>query len=119
MYLNLFKRWLSKVWDGMFPRGLRRSPALPIIAILLVVVGPIVAWKLHRLGRFGALKREIKGDNEVQVPVGPRPGGLDPIVLKRADTTSGTPEFRSATLLPGLGMEVLQITAFIPGKGVV
>jgi hypothetical protein len=55
MYLNLFKRWLANVWDGMFPRGFRRSSALPIIVIVLVVVLPIVAWKLHREGKFGKL----------------------------------------------------------------
>jgi hypothetical protein len=27
------------------------------------------------------------------------------------------PEFLSVTLLPGRGMNVLQITAYIPGKG--
>jgi galactose mutarotase-like enzyme len=118
MYLNLFKRWLANVWDGMFPRGFRRSSALPIIVIVLVVVLPIVAWKLHREGKFGKLKRGIAGEPETIVVVGPRPGGLDPIVLTRGQTPgSNMPEFRSATLLPGLGMQVLQITAFVPSKG--
>jgi aldose 1-epimerase len=118
MYLNLFKRWLGSSWDGLFPRGIRRSSALPIVVILMVVVMPIVAWKLHRLGRFGALKREIKGEVPMVEPVGPRPGGLEPIVLTREQTLgSNAPEFHSVTLLPGMGMEVLQITAFVPSKG--
>ena len=118
MYLNLFKRWLGGFWDGLFPRGFRRSPALPILVVLLVVVIPIVTWKLHRLGRFSLIKREIKGEAQAPVVVGPRPGGAEPIVLTR-DQTPGSkmPEFRSATLLPGLGMQVLQITAFIPTRG--
>jgi len=44
-----------------------------------------------------------------------------PIVeLKRAATSGGArPEFLTATILPGRGMNLLQITASIPGKGVV
>ncbi|HEY1806354.1 MAG TPA: aldose 1-epimerase [Terracidiphilus sp.] len=40
------------------------------------------------------------------------------VVLKRAATSHGTkPEFLTATILPGRGMNLLQITANIPGKG--
>jgi aldose 1-epimerase len=118
MYLNLFKRWLGGLWDGVFPRGLRRSAALPAIIVLLVVGVPLAAWKLHRLGRFGALKREVNGDSQANMVAGPRPGGSDPIVLKRQPTPgSTTPEFLSATLLPGLGMDFLQITASLPNRG--
>lgn len=118
MYLNLFKRWLEDFWVGFFPKGFRRSPILPLSVVLLVVVLPIVTWKLHRLGRFGQIKREIKGETQGPVVVGPRPGGVDPIVLTRNQTAgSNMPEFRTVTLLPGLGMEVLQITAFIPSRG--
>ena len=118
MYLNLFKRWLGDFWDGLFPKGFRRSPVLPFSVIVLVVVLPILTWKLHRLGRFGQIKREIKGESQGQVEVGPRPGGVDPIILTRNQTAgSDMPEFRSVTLLPGLGMDVLQITAFVPSRG--
>jgi aldose 1-epimerase len=42
------------------------------------------------------------------------------VVLKRAATSGGDrPEFLTATILPGRGMNLLQITASIPGKGVV
>ncbi|SPE27385.1 Aldose epimerase family [Candidatus Sulfotelmatomonas gaucii] len=45
-------------------------------------------------------------------------GGLAPVTLKRAATSKGDkPEFLSLTFLPGLGMNVFQITANIPGKG--
>jgi hypothetical protein len=47
-----------------------------------------------------------------------RPGGQDPIRLSRSATEIGRdPEFLSATLLPGRGMNVYQITALIPGHG--
>jgi galactose mutarotase-like enzyme len=39
-------------------------------------------------------------------------------MLRRpADAVSGEPEFLSATLLPGRGMNLLQLTAAVPGKG--
>ena len=42
------------------------------------------------------------------------------VTLKRAATSGGArPEFLSATILPGRGMNLLQITANIPGKGVI
>jgi aldose 1-epimerase len=46
-------------------------------------------------------------------------GGENVVVLKRAATSNGAkPEFLSATVLPGRGMNLFQITANIPGKGV-
>jgi aldose 1-epimerase len=46
--------------------------------------------------------------------------GQPVVVLKRAATSNGTkPEFLTATILPGRGMTLLQITANIPGKGVI
>ena len=118
MYLNLLKNGLRKFGRGLFPRGMRRSAALPWLIILLVVGIPGIGWKLHRLGRFGALKREIKGENHTEETAGPSPGGFAPILLTRSETPGNTlPEFLSATVLPGLGMGVLQITAYLPHRG--
>ncbi len=45
-------------------------------------------------------------------------GGANIVELKRTATSSGAkPEFLSATILPGRGMNLFQITANIPGKG--
>jgi len=45
-------------------------------------------------------------------------GGEDVLTLERKATSSGNkPEFLSVTLLPGRGMNMLQVTAAIPGKG--
>jgi len=45
-------------------------------------------------------------------------GGEDVITLTRKAGTGGSkPEFLSVTLLPGRGMNMLQVTAAIPGKG--
>jgi galactose mutarotase-like enzyme len=48
----------------------------------------------------------------------PDVGGQKAIVLRRLQSGVGsTPEFLSATLLPGRGMNVFQITAYLPGRG--
>jgi aldose 1-epimerase len=45
-------------------------------------------------------------------------GGADVLTLSRQATNSGSkPEFLSVILLPGRGMNMLQVTAAIPGKG--
>jgi len=44
-------------------------------------------------------------------------GGQKVIVLTRAAVSTTQPEFTSITLAPGRGMEILQITANLPGKG--
>ena len=44
-------------------------------------------------------------------------GGLKIVTLTRTATSTTKPEFTSVTVLPGRGMEVLQITANFPGKG--
>jgi galactose mutarotase-like enzyme len=44
-------------------------------------------------------------------------GGERIVTLHRAVTSSAHPEFTSVTLMPGRGMELLQITANVPGKG--
>jgi aldose 1-epimerase len=45
-------------------------------------------------------------------------GGERVVVLRRpAVTDKSKPQFLTATFLPGRGMAVLQITAFLPGKG--
>lgn len=51
-------------------------------------------------------------------PAATQIGGADVVIMKRAATSNGTkPEFLSATILPGRGMNLFQITANIPGKG--
>jgi galactose mutarotase-like enzyme len=48
----------------------------------------------------------------------PDVGGQKAIELRRKQSGTGAkPEFLSVTLLPGRGMNVFQITAYLPGKG--
>jgi len=47
-------------------------------------------------------------------------GGREPVVLTRPQSDGGmVPEFISATLLPGRGMNLLLLTAYLPGTGMV
>ncbi|HEY0758617.1 MAG TPA: aldose 1-epimerase [Acidisarcina sp.] len=43
--------------------------------------------------------------------------GEDVVKLQRKATDAAKPEFLSATVIPGRGMDLMQITANIPGKG--
>ncbi len=99
-----------------------RSGLLITIAVSLVLIGIAVAWRERGHGRLAQLKYEIKAHTKTQTPQAgpppPPPGGQEAVVLQRAPVTGGTlPEFLSATLLPGRGMSVLQITAYLPDKG--
>lgn len=48
----------------------------------------------------------------------PQIGGQDVVKLERKATSNGAkPEFLSATVFPGRGMNLFQITANVPGKG--
>jgi aldose 1-epimerase len=117
MYVNMVKRSFTSFWDRMFGSGLRRSPLLPFLLILVIAV-PVIGWSLHIHGKFATLKREVRGQSQSAPVVVPRPGGQDPLVLTRQETPgSNMPQFLSATLLPGLGMDVLQLTAYLPGSG--
>ncbi len=118
MYWTLLKRWFVDRWDQVFPRGLRRSSALPLLVVLAVIALPGLGYYLHMRGRFSTLKRQIKGEQQAPVGLIARPGGVEPLVLTRTLTLgSNMPEFHSVTLLPGLGMDVLQITASLPNRG--
>jgi aldose 1-epimerase len=118
IYLNLWKRRFAGLWKRTFPRGFWRSPLLPGVVLAALILTPTIIWVLHRQGRFhrvrNELRSEIQGENYSNAN---KPGGVDPIVLTRTASKGGGPEFLSTTLLPGLGMGVLQITANLPGRG--
>ncbi len=118
MYWNLVKGWFRDRWDRLFPRGLRRSSALPLLILAALIALPSLGYYLHMRGRFSTLKRQIKGEQQAPAGAVARPGGIEPLVLTRTLTLgSNMPEFHSVTLLPGLGMGVLQMTASLPERG--
>jgi hypothetical protein len=91
-----------------------------VTALLIagVLIGLTVAYRAHIQGNFHKLKLKANIESDRQEAPVAKPGGQEPIVLVRSRMAGSTvPEFLSATLLPGRGMNVLQITAYIPGKG--
>jgi aldose 1-epimerase len=95
-----------------------RSGMVTGVLIAGVLIGLTVAYRAHMQGNFHKLKLKANIESERQDAAAPRPGGRDPIVLLRPRMAADSgPEFLSTTLLPGRGMNVLQITAYIPGKG--
>ena len=100
--------------------GLRRfskSGYLTPTLIGLVCIILLIAAHESGHGNYHKLKERV-------IPVTPEPnlitgpGGQAAITLQRSSSAiSGEPEFLSATLLPGRGMNLLQLTASVPGKG--
>ena len=118
MYFKMFGRNIARAWEAVTGGSFRRSPLLPVLAILVLLAIPFGIYVAHRHAGFHALKQEIHGERSSAVPSGPRPGGREPLVLSRTPgAANDTPEFTSVTLLPGLGMDVLQISASLPGRG--
>jgi galactose mutarotase-like enzyme len=109
-----FIQWIRRAWKQM----VLRSGVITIGAIILLVLGLALGWRAHTRGRFARLKAELRQSSTPPAMSSPRPGGQEPVILERSPIEAGTvPEFTSATILPGRGMNVLQITAVLPGKG--
>jgi aldose 1-epimerase len=95
-----------------------RSGMVTVLLIGCVLLGLTIAYRAHMEGNFHKLKLKANIDTEQQGVAMARPGGQDPIVLQRSRMPGETTaQFLSMTLLPGRGMNLLQITAFIPGRG--
>jgi len=78
----------------------------------------ILASYEHTRGNLHRLKEHVVTPDIPTVSTGP--GSQDPIELHRQRNVSDSyPEFLSATLLPGRGFNLWQLTAFLPGHGVV
>jgi aldose 1-epimerase len=118
MYLNLIKKRIEQVWDGISGGEGRRTGFLPALVILVILGGTGAVYVAHRHAKFHELKERISDNGATTPGAENRPGGRDPIVLTRRQTLTGyVPEFHTVTLLPGLGLSVLQITAYLPNKG--
>jgi aldose 1-epimerase len=116
MYWALLKqgvgRWRRSIWRA----AVMRSGLLTFLVLTLMLAGLAFVWHEHRLGQFAQLKKEIGKRPVTDMTV--RPGGQDVVELQRSQLLGGLgPEFLSAMLLPGRGMNLLQITAYIPQKG--
>jgi hypothetical protein len=116
MYLGMLKRWFSPLIDGDWRRKLMRSGIVPGLLLGLLMVGLGIAYWERGRGNLHKLTAKIVTERQ-DVPVA-RPGGQEALVVARTRLPGGsTPEFLSVTMLPGRGMNVLQITAYLPDKG--
>ena len=83
-----------------------------VLAVVLLVLGLI--WRQRGRGNL----HRLTAPRVVETAPPVRPGGQDPVTLSRLSLlNSAVPEFLSAELLPGLGMQMLQLTASLPDKG--
>jgi galactose mutarotase-like enzyme len=118
MYLAMGKKWLSSLYHTVWRRNVMRSGMVTGLILVGALLGLAVAYRAHMQGNFHKLKLKANITSEQEEAPVPRPGGQEAAVLLRTrQTGDSTPEFLSATMLPGRGMNVLQITAYIPGKG--
>ena len=116
MYWALLKQGLARRRHSVWRAAVLRSGLLTILLLIAILVVLAVGWREHRLGQFAQLKKGFK--HTTSYAVAARPGGQDVLTLQRSPMIGGNgPEFISATLLPGRGMNVLQIGAYLPGKG--
>ena len=116
IYLEMAQRWLASLFLRVWRRGVMRSGMVTGLVLAMLAGGLSLAYRERGRGKIVRLKAKMATDH-VDAPA-PRLGGQEAIVLTRIRLTGGAlPEFLSATLLPGRGMNVLQIGAYIPGKG--
>ena len=117
MYFALITREAAQLRERVWRTLIARSGLVLTIGVALLLLGVGFGWRAHMRGRFAQLKAELKKSGPA-VAQAVRPGGQDPIKLERTQIEEGTvPEFLTAILLPGRGLNVFQITAYIPGKG--
>lgn len=115
-YLDALKRRFTSPISGAWQRTIVRPGLVPALALALLLAGLAFAYRERGRGHLHRLEAKIVTEHQ-EAPV-PRPGGQEAIVLSRSRLPgSATPEFLSMTMLPGRGMNILQITAFIPTRG--
>lgn len=116
------------------PLGARHNPSLspgagqrrrlaasgygtPVI-VSLICLGVLATAYNHRHGNFHKIRSAVIPQVPAYIPSVTGPGGQGVVDLTRSATSTGSyPQFISMALLPGRGLDVLQITANIPGHG--
>ncbi len=116
MYLAMIQRAFIGTFDKI--RTGLRSTITWIVLLVLALVGAGIYIHEKGRGHFHQLKTQIGVEPASAPEAPPQPGGQPPIILHRESAGGAlAPELVSATLLPGRGMNILQITAAIPGRG--
>ena len=118
IYAALLQQSFAQMRRRLWHAAVMRSGMVTVVALTLGMLVLALGWHEHRMGQFGQLKQGLKRKPTAQDALTPRPGGQDVIVLQRSQFFGAAgPEFLSATLLPGQGMNVLQIKAYLPQRG--
>ena len=99
----------------MWHAAVLRSGMLTVLVLIALLAVLAVGWREHTRGQFAQFKKGL--NRKPAHAVTPRPGGQEVVRLQRSQIGGNGPEFLSATLLPGRGLNVLQIGAYVPGKG--
>ncbi|NYF89946.1 hypothetical protein HDF08_002013 [Edaphobacter lichenicola] len=116
MYWALLKQWAARRRRSIWHAAVMRSGLLTVLLLALLIAGLAFGWRTHRLGQFALLKKQLRAKPKQDIVF--RPGGQDVITLQRTQMVGGGgPEFLSTTLMPGRGMNMLQISAYLPNKG--
>jgi aldose 1-epimerase len=116
MYWALLMQWAARRRRSIWHAAVMRSGLLTVLVLALLIAGLAFGWRTHRLGQFALLKKQLRAKPKQDIVF--RPGGQDVITLQRTQMVgTGGPEFLSTTLMPGRGMNMLQISAYLPDKG--
>lgn len=115
-YLDAWKRRVTSPLSDFWQRSIVRPGLVPAVTLGILVAALAIAYSERGKGHLHKLEAKIVTEHR-DAPV-PRPGGQEAIVLARTRLAgTSTPEFLGVTLLPGRGMNVLQIKAYIPTRG--
>ena len=119
MYAALLAGKFARLRRNLWHKTMAHSGLVLTVAVAVLLLAVAVALKERGHGRLHQLKTELGVNAPTpELPEATRPGGQDAVVLEHAPMNEmDEPEFLSATLLPGRGMNVLQIKAYIPQKG--
>ncbi len=118
MYAAILGRKLFALRAKIWRATVMRSGMLTALILIVLLGGLVVGIRERGKGHLHRLETELRAKTEAPPPAIPPPGGQEPIVMKRTLAAgSTTPEFLSATLLPGRGMNIFQIVAMIPSRG--
>jgi aldose 1-epimerase len=100
--------------NRLMPNRTSFSPSTS--TLIKTVAGASLAMGLFAIGCKSPAPPETPATTAQ--PAAEKIGGSDVVKLQRKATGDGSkPEFLSATILPGRGMNLFQVTANIPGKG--
>lgn len=119
MYAALLKRKTVEAYFRAWQFTVKHSGLLIIVSLAVILVLVAVGLRERGRGNLTRLKVEL-GVRRPATPQPPpiRPGGQDAVVLEQTPLTGVPgPQFMSATVLPGRGMNVFQIRAYLPDHG--